>query len=611
MKAKKFFFHCRKMSAEVIFRSLVLLVLIVPMFASGSPVRAAEGNVVSAPTVNVVAVNDVAGGQTDPHVSGDWVSYTDNSVFGIRFQNLDLGASSDRLIPHSDGFYDSLSDISGNTIVFMRASDAGSQGIYMVQIDPSGNPGPAVEVSPSAGALRRRSVVGGDTIAFEDRGYDPSSSAPPEIALSSVVDPAAPAFRLTNDAAADQWPAVSPDGNAVVWVKCTSATTCDVWRAERTFGIWGPPEQVTGDAGNESLPDTNGPVTVYGSTAGGDDNIRFSVKDSGLYVESVLDLPGVQRNPNIAGNLIAFESSVMAGPQFDIFLFDLTTNHLYQLTNTPVSEALTDITISGDVVRVTWAQPKNVYPYDMDVYALSVVLQPPDTTPTANPGGPYLGVVNTSIAFDGSLSSDPEDDPLTYAWNFGDSATGTGVAPTHSYTAAGVYSVCLTVNDGSSNSEPACTLAVVYDPSNGFVTGGGWIDSPAGAYKADESLAGKATFGFMSKYQKGASLPTGTTAFQFDLAGMAFASQSYEWLVVNQGSTNAQFKGSGLINGAPDLNGNAYKFMLRASDGSSTNVADTFHMRIWWEDTAGEHDVYDNGADQAIGAGNIVVHTSK
>ena len=232
---------------------------------------------------------------------------------------------------------------------------------------------------------------------------------------------------------------------------------------------------------------------------------------------------------------------------------------------------------------------------------------PSNTAPTANPGGPYLGAVNTAISFDGSLSSDPDGDPLTYAWDFGDGASVTGAMPTHIYSTAGIYTVCLTVNDGSANSDAACTLAVVYDPSNGFVTGGGWIDSPAGAYKADESLAGKATFGFMSKYQKGASLPTGNTAFQFDLAGMSFTSQSYEWLVVNQGGTNAQFKGSGLINGEAVPNGNAYKFMLWATDSSP----DTFRIRIWWEDAFGEHDVYDNGIEQAIGAGNIVVHKSK
>jgi PKD repeat protein len=196
---------------------------------------------------------------------------------------------------------------------------------------------------------------------------------------------------------------------------------------------------------------------------------------------------------------------------------------------------------------------------------------------------------------------------LTYAWTFGDGATGTDAAPAHSYTAAGIYNVCLTVNDGSLESALACTLAVVYDPSAGFVTGGGWIDSPAGAYKADETLTGRATFGFMSKYQKGASIPTGNAAFEFALAELDFSSTSYNWLVVNQAGSNAQFKGSGLINGAMDPNGNAYKFMLWAGDGSP----DTFRIRIWWEDADGEHDVYDNGVAQAIGGGNIVVHTGK
>ena len=237
---------------------------------------------------------------------------------------------------------------------------------------------------------------------------------------------------------------------------------------------------------------------------------------------------------------------------------------------------------------------------------------PANTAPTANPGGPYLGAVNTSIAFDGSLSSDPEADPLTYAWDFGDTSTASSSMPNHTYTGSGLYNVCLTVNDGTLNSEPACTMAVVYDPSDGFVTGGGWITSPAGAYKPDESLSGHATFGFVAKYQKGATIPSGNTAFGFDLADMAFASQSYEWLVVNQGGTNAQFKGSGTINAAFDPNGNPYKFMIWAGDGRVANDPDTFRIRIWWEDTAGAQiDIYDNGVNQEIGAGNIVVHTGK
>ena len=91
----------------------------------------------------------------------------------------------------------------------------------------------------------------------------------------------------------------------------------------------------------------------------------------------------------------------------------------------------------------------------------------------------------------------------------------------------------------------------------GFVTGGGWINSPAGAYVADPALAGKATFGFVSKYKKGMTVPEGNTEFQFHAAGLNFKSTSYQWLVV--AGANAKFKGVGTINGA----GN-YGFMLTA-----------------------------------------------
>jgi CSLREA domain-containing protein len=170
-----------------------------------------------------------------------------------------------------------------------------------------------------------------------------------------------------------------------------------------------------------------------------------------------------------------------------------------------------------------------------------------NSAPTANAGGPYLGAVNTSIAFDGSASSDPEADSLTYAWDFGDGSSGTGVMPSNNYAAAGIYTVCLTVNDGALSSEANCTMAVVYDPSAGFVTGGGWIDSPVNAEYQYMQTGGKATFGFVAKYKKGANVPDGSTEFQFKTGDLNFKSVSYEWLVV--AGNMAQFKGEGTING--------------------------------------------------------------
>ena len=167
----------------------------------------------------------------------------------------------------------------------------------------------------------------------------------------------------------------------------------------------------------------------------------------------------------------------------------------------------------------------------------------------------------------------------------------------------GVYDLCVRGTDALSNiGDPACIMFVVYDPSAGFVTGGGWIDSPKGAYAQDPSLSGRANFGFVSRYRKGAQVPTGNTEFQFRAAGLNFHSSSYEWLVVT-GSNYARYKGAGTINGE----GN-YKFMLWAGDGSP----DTFRIMIWTEDDLGKETViYDNGVNQAIGGGSIAVHTGK
>jgi uncharacterized protein YjdB/PKD repeat protein len=76
--------------------------------------------------------------------------------------------------------------------------------------------------------------------------------------------------------------------------------------------------------------------------------------------------------------------------------------------------------------------------------------------PTAQPGGPYYS--EAAVAFDGSRSTDPDNNlPLSYSWNFGDGATGTGATPTHTYAADGSYTVALTVTDSKGLSGAAAT----------------------------------------------------------------------------------------------------------------------------------------------------------
>ncbi len=232
--------------------------------------------------------------------------------------------------------------------------------------------------------------------------------------------------------------------------------------------------------------------------------------------------------------------------------------------------------------------------------------------------------VNTEVNVSADFADPGVLDTHTAVWDWGDDNTSPGtveevngsgpVTGYHSYATPGVYIVRLTVTDKDGDSgESEFRYVVVYDPEGGFVTGGGWIWSEAGYCKltsACEDAEGKANFGFVSKYQKGANVPTGETEFQFKAGNLNFHSDAYEWLVV--AGSRAQYKGTGTINGAGQ-----YGFMLTAIDEAltpSTDV-DLFRIEIWDKDN-GDTIVYDNQMDAeddanlttAIGGGNIVIH---
>jgi hypothetical protein len=172
----------------------------------------------------------------------------------------------------------------------------------------------------------------------------------------------------------------------------------------------------------------------------------------------------------------------------------------------------------------------------------------------------------------------------------------------------GVYTICArSIDRAGIQGDETCVLVPVYDPTGGFVTGGGWITSPPGAYAPSPSLTGKASFAFSAKYQHGANLPSGDTQFRFQAADFLFRSSTYQWLVV--AGARAQFKGSGTINGSGD-----YQFLLTAIDGEVPGGGgeDKFRIKIW---NAGGV-VYDNkmGSDDGgndattLGGGSIVIH---
>ena len=233
--------------------------------------------------------------------------------------------------------------------------------------------------------------------------------------------------------------------------------------------------------------------------------------------------------------------------------------------------------------------------------------------------------INTLITVSADFADEDIDDTHTCDFAWGDGNTDLDVVASdtagdpdgsctadHAYAEPGVYTVSVTVEDDGGDSESFFfQFVVVYDPNGSFVTGGGTINSPAGAYEPAPTLTGMANFGFVSKYKKGANVPTGHTEFRFHAAGLDFKSADFQWLVV--AGARAQFKGTGTIKD----DAGSYGFFLTAIDGqvNGGGGADKFRIKIWdvSDDTIV---IYDNqmGADDdaapttTIQSGSIVVH---
>ena len=229
---------------------------------------------------------------------------------------------------------------------------------------------------------------------------------------------------------------------------------------------------------------------------------------------------------------------------------------------------------------------------------------------TGLPLGPTSVV--TSISVTDSFSA-PTNTTSSAIFNWGDGSTTAGniteasgvgsTSASHIFLTAGVYSVTIVISDsdGGSGTATSTSSVVAYDPSAGFVTGGGYINSPAGALIAQPNASGKANFGFVSRYQKGAITPSGNARFQFHDGNFDLRSTAYQWLVVT-GQCRAQMKGTGVVNGT-----GSYSFLLFAVDGEQCNSGGQDTLRIKISDDATGATVYDNGTDQPI-TGDIQFH---
>jgi PKD repeat protein len=108
--------------------------------------------------------------------------------------------------------------------------------------------------------------------------------------------------------------------------------------------------------------------------------------------------------------------------------------------------------------------------YNIDLYVSSTgEKEPEDPTniqPKADAGGPYYGIVNFEINFDGANSFDSDGTISKYVWDLGDGTTKTGFTQTHTYYEVNKYRVTLTVTDNKGKTDLDITYAYITDTPN-------------------------------------------------------------------------------------------------------------------------------------------------
>jgi glucose/arabinose dehydrogenase/PKD repeat protein len=103
---------------------------------------------------------------------------------------------------------------------------------------------------------------------------------------------------------------------------------------------------------------------------------------------------------------------------------------------------------------------------------------------------PTSGLSPLTVQFNGTASSDPDQDPLSYSWTFGDATSSTAAAPLKTYTTTGVRLATLTVNDGrgavnSMDATPAIRIVVGNRSPVGTIA----TPAPGAHYNAGDVIA--------------------------------------------------------------------------------------------------------------------------
>jgi chitodextrinase len=113
---------------------------------------------------------------------------------------------------------------------------------------------------------------------------------------------------------------------------------------------------------------------------------------------------------------------------------------------------------------------------------------PPNTPPVADAGPDQTVITGETVIFDGSGSSDPDGTIVSYEWDFGDGATGSGETTTHAYVSTGTYTVILTVADDDESTDSDAAVVTVQTPAEAIQYLSDYVRELGLSYGTESSL---------------------------------------------------------------------------------------------------------------------------
>jgi formylglycine-generating enzyme required for sulfatase activity len=325
-------------------------------------------------------------------------------------------------------------------------------------------PGTAVTVQVSVD--RAALPLGTHTTALTLAATAGGRQIPLSVAVqAAVLGLSADSLALSSSAPEVQL-ALSNRGNtALTWTASSAASWLSLAPASGTVPAGGRQQVAVRAQRLDLTPGTyRGALTVSSNDAGGDRVLPVR------WVVLANDPPTAAAGPDQRLDLGAtadLDGSGSRDPDHDALTFRWTAPAGGLLTTGNTARAQFTSAAAGVYPVVLVVNDGNA---DSRPDTVLITVARPNWTPVADAGPPLAVVVGTPVTLDGSGSSDPDGDRLTFAWTPPAGvvlSSPTVPRPTFIATAAGVYRFALIVSDGQSTSAPASVVVTVVMASAG------------------------------------------------------------------------------------------------------------------------------------------------